>query len=171
MRYSCVKRSGWHVLTTDHTVLPATHTYGMSHPAFTPQTQSITALWLLIIFRPAEGRRLSWPGWLCEILRWFACANTVTHRSTIRGGRESNSRPSSRKSNVITTRLPSHLAIALCWRVKSMPYYCDLTCVAGLFYLVIKRRRKTDEWKYAWKFLWRVRHRYFAERVSCYRRR
>ena len=37
-------------------------------PAFTPQWQSITALWLVLISRPAEGRRLSWPG---EILRWF----------------------------------------------------------------------------------------------------
>ena len=42
-------------------------------PAFTPQSQSTTALWLVLISRPAEGRRLSWPGWLCEILRWFAC--------------------------------------------------------------------------------------------------
>jgi len=41
-------------------------------PAFTPQQQSITALWLVLISRPAEGRRLSWPEWLGEILRWFA---------------------------------------------------------------------------------------------------
>ena len=40
-------------------------------PAFTPQPQSITALWLVLISRPAEGRRLSWPRWLGEILRWF----------------------------------------------------------------------------------------------------
>jgi len=33
-------------------------------PAFTPQPQSVTALWLVLIFRPAEGRRLSWPEWL-----------------------------------------------------------------------------------------------------------
>ena len=32
--------------------------------AFTPQPQSITALRLVLIFRSAEGRRLSWPGWL-----------------------------------------------------------------------------------------------------------
>ena len=38
-------------------------------PAFTPQPQSITALWLVLISRPTEGRRLSWPGWLGEILR------------------------------------------------------------------------------------------------------
>jgi len=40
-------------------------------PAFTPQPQSITALWLVLISRPAEGRRLSWRGWLGEILKWF----------------------------------------------------------------------------------------------------
>jgi len=40
-------------------------------PAFTSQPQSFTALWLVLISRPAEGRRLSWPGWLGEILRWF----------------------------------------------------------------------------------------------------
>jgi len=40
-------------------------------PAFTPQPQSITALWLVLISSPVEGRRLSWPGWLGEILRWY----------------------------------------------------------------------------------------------------
>ena len=34
----------------------------MSHPAFSSQTQCITALWLVPISRPTEGRRLSWPG-------------------------------------------------------------------------------------------------------------
>jgi len=33
-------------------------------PAFAPQLQSVAALWLVLIFRPAEGRRLSWPEWL-----------------------------------------------------------------------------------------------------------
>ena len=60
-----------------YTVLPATHTFihKWNEPylsAFTPQPQSITALWLVLISRPAEGRRLSWSGWLGEILRWFA---------------------------------------------------------------------------------------------------
>ena len=44
----------------DHTVLPANYTM----PAFTPQPKSITALWLVLIYRPTEGRRLSRPGWL-----------------------------------------------------------------------------------------------------------
>jgi len=32
--------------------------------AYTPQPQIATALWPILIFRPAEGRRLSWPEWL-----------------------------------------------------------------------------------------------------------
>jgi len=31
------------------------------------------------ISRPAEGRRLSWPRWVGEILRWFALSMPVTH--------------------------------------------------------------------------------------------
>ena len=38
--------------------------------------------WLVLISRPAEGRRLNWSGWLDEILRWFTCLKTVTHPST-----------------------------------------------------------------------------------------
>jgi len=44
----------------DHTVLPANYTM----PAFTPQPQSITALWLVLILPSHVGRRLSRPGWL-----------------------------------------------------------------------------------------------------------
>jgi len=44
----------------------------MSHPAITPQLHSITALWPVLLSRRAEGSRLSWLGWLGEILRWFA---------------------------------------------------------------------------------------------------
>jgi len=43
------------------------------------------------------------------MLRWFARLKTVTHPSTSRDGRESNSRPSSRKFNALITRLPSHV--------------------------------------------------------------
>jgi len=32
--------------------------------AFTPQPQIVTALWPVLIFRPAEGRLVSWPEWL-----------------------------------------------------------------------------------------------------------
>jgi len=30
-------------------------------PVFSPRPQSITALWLVLMFHPAEDRRLSWP--------------------------------------------------------------------------------------------------------------
>jgi len=43
----------------------------MSPLVYTPQPQSIAALWPVHIFRLPEGRRLSWPGRLGEILRWF----------------------------------------------------------------------------------------------------
>jgi len=33
----------------------------ISIPAFTPQPQSATTLWPILIFRPTEGRRLSYP--------------------------------------------------------------------------------------------------------------
>jgi len=47
--------------------LPPTRlsTSGMNRiPAFTPQPQIVTVLWSVLIFRPADGRRLSWPEWL-----------------------------------------------------------------------------------------------------------
>jgi len=47
-------------------------------------------------------------GRIGEILRWFALRNAATHPSTNLGGRESNLQPSGRKSNALTTRLPSH---------------------------------------------------------------
>ena len=48
----------------DHTVLPANNTIS----AFTPQSQSITALWLVLIAPTHKGMaRLSWPGWLVKL--------------------------------------------------------------------------------------------------------
>jgi len=45
----------------DHTVVPATHTRTI--PAFTPQPQGVTAIWLVLIAHTHEGiARLSWPG-------------------------------------------------------------------------------------------------------------
>jgi len=61
--------------------LPPTRlsTSGRSYSAFTPHPQSITALLPVLISRPAEGRMLSWPGWIGEILNWFARLETVIH--------------------------------------------------------------------------------------------
>ena len=58
-------------------------------PAFTSQSQSITALWPVLISSPAEGRRLSSPGWLGEMVVF---PPEDGHPSSIsRGGRESYS--------------------------------------------------------------------------------
>ena len=59
-------------------------------PAFTAQPQSITTLWPILIYRPTEGGRLSWPGWLGEILKWFAHLKMVIHLSSSHGGWESD---------------------------------------------------------------------------------
>ena len=80
-------------------------------PVLTPQLQTVAAFWLVLKSHPAEGKRLSWPGWFGEILRLFARPKTVIHPSTSRGGRESNSRPSSRKSNDYHYRLPIGMPI------------------------------------------------------------
>jgi len=44
---------------------------------------------------------------------WFARPKTVTHPSISRGGRELNSRPSSRESNALTTRPAVHPVSAI----------------------------------------------------------
>jgi len=52
------------MLMTDHTVLPGTYTFMDKWNeicAFTPQPQSITALWPVLISHPTKGRRPSWP--------------------------------------------------------------------------------------------------------------
>jgi len=65
MRYSSLKLSGMYG-TWLHGFTCQQHlsTNGMSHPAFTLQPQCLTTLWPVLITRPAEGRRLSWPAWL-----------------------------------------------------------------------------------------------------------
>jgi len=47
-----------HVNEGSHTHLS---TSAMNHTCLNPQPQSITALWLVLISHPTEGRRLSWP--------------------------------------------------------------------------------------------------------------
>ena len=64
------------MLTRDHTALPATHTF--IHKCNEPYLSLLPSrrvgayrLWLVLIFRPVKGTRLSWAGWLGETLRWF----------------------------------------------------------------------------------------------------
>jgi len=86
----------------DHAVLPATHVYRQVQSAilaFTPQPHSITTLWMVLISCAAEGSKLSWPGWLGKILRWFIRMKTVTHPIISHGSRES------KESSAITTGL------------------------------------------------------------------
>jgi len=61
----------------DHTVLPANNTIS----AFTPQSQSITVLWPVLI-TPTDGgmARLSWPGWLVK-LRQISRTHPSTNRA------------------------------------------------------------------------------------------
>ena len=91
-------------------------THAKCNEPYLPLTpsRSVAALWLVLISRLAEGRRLSWPGWLVEIPRWFDRPKTVIHPSVCRGGRELNPRPSSRDSNALTTRLPSNRRVKNC---------------------------------------------------------
>jgi len=79
MRNSSLKRSGIrHVLTRDHTVLPATHTFihkwNESYMPFLPAAERHGTL-ACIHFPSAEGIRLSWP----ERLVMVALCNRADH--------------------------------------------------------------------------------------------
>ena len=67
---SSLKRSGMaRVNEGSHSFTCHPHVYPQVEstiPAFTPQPQSITVLWQVLVSRPAEGRRLSWPGDYCS---------------------------------------------------------------------------------------------------------
>jgi len=63
------------------------YTNRTSRPAFTPQPQIIATVWPVLISRPAEGRRLTWPGWLVTYRDDnYARPKTVIHPSTNRAG-------------------------------------------------------------------------------------
>jgi len=114
------------------------HVYSQMEWAFASQPQICAAVWLVLISRCAEGRRLSWPGWLSEIRRRFAFPKTVRLYSINRGRWELNSWPSSRKANAIATRLRSHLCLVLyrCW-------HAGRSCWADLLSAV---RRMSEAW-------------------------
>jgi len=74
MGYSSLGAQVWHVLTRDHTVLPATYTFIHKwNEPYLPLTPCCTGSphWLVLISRPADDRMLSWPGCLGELLRWL----------------------------------------------------------------------------------------------------
>jgi len=108
MSYSSVTAQVRHMLTRNQTVLPATHTFihKLNKP-YLPLTPSRRELpqWLVLISCPTEGRRLSWPKLLGEILRWFVHPKAVAHRSICHAA----SWLSSHESSALTTRLPVHM--------------------------------------------------------------
>ena len=61
---SSLKRSGMaHVNVGSHSFICHPHVYPQAEwviPTFTPQLQSVTVFWLVLISGPAWGRRLSW---------------------------------------------------------------------------------------------------------------
>ena len=65
---STLRRSGMaRVNDGSHSFTCHPHVYTQlerTMPASLLQPQSVTALWLVLIFRPTGGRRLSWPEWL-----------------------------------------------------------------------------------------------------------
>ena len=72
-RYSGVARvnEGSHSCTCHPRVYPqANEPYLPLTPSH--RTQRNAALQLVLISCPTEARRLSWPGWVGKILRWFA---------------------------------------------------------------------------------------------------
>ena len=109
MSYSSLGAEEWHVLTRNHTVLPETHTFfhkrNEPYLPLTPSHRASPYFCLILISCPTDSRRLSWPGWLSEILRWFAGPKTVTHPSICHchDCRALNLQPWSRESNALTT--------------------------------------------------------------------
>jgi len=112
MSYSSLGTQLRHVLTRDHTALPATdrfiHKWNEPYLPLLPIRRELPHFGWYSCRVLLRVRRLSCPGWLDEILKWFAHSKTVTHPSICCGGLELNQRASSHKCNALTTRLPSH---------------------------------------------------------------
>jgi len=80
MSYSSLKRSVMARVNDRSHITCHPHVYPQVEwgvPAFISQPQRITAVRPVLISRPTEGRRLSWPRWLGVIMR-FARPKTVT---------------------------------------------------------------------------------------------
>jgi len=87
MRNSSLKRSAMaHVNEGSHSFTCYPRVYPQMEwtiPASTLQPQSVTTLWLVRIFRPAEDRRRSWPEWL--VTNEVVCPPTDGHPSQYLG--------------------------------------------------------------------------------------
>jgi len=102
--------------------------------AFTPQLHSITALWLVLIFHPTEGRKLSWIEWQVKIPRWYA-SWTRHHPST--------NRTWHRVTSLIETKmLPLSPAAIMACHCLSWPLTADHSCSAGRYTF---RKENTDQ--------------------------
>jgi len=82
------------VLTRDYTVLPAIHTFihnlDEPHLPLLP-SHRVSPLWPVLIFCPAEGRRLSWPS-AVRTWQWMSCVVTVQLWSRCEGPTAGHSR-------------------------------------------------------------------------------
>jgi len=87
MKLISLRRSGWHVLKGSHsfTCHPRVYPCEWNEPScLYSQPQSITALWPVLISRPTEGKKLSWPRCLFTYGGGMPGPKMVTHPSTNR---------------------------------------------------------------------------------------
>ena len=97
-----------------------------SHPAFAPQPQSFIALWPVLIFcRPAEGRRLSWPGWLMICRDRIPAKRSPMHLSTERVRRRVTSliRPTPLPTTAYNKVAVIAREISMQWQQSSLSYH------------------------------------------------
>ena len=84
-------------------------------PAFAPQPQSVTALERVLISRPAEGSRLSWPCFLWPIMSAVLYQSKVTQTDLQQSVSVGNRNQTTRTENGDAFRIENY---ALNWRVK-----------------------------------------------------
>jgi len=125
MSCSSLRRSG--IARVNKVSRSFTHTFihkWNKPPAFTPQPQNVTALWLVLISRSTEGRRLSWFGEHGEIVRWF----TRPQRSPPIPVLVAAVGNRTRKSNALTTRQSTCYGCVACSQVAYRGNICEFEC-------------------------------------------
>ena len=101
---SPLKRSEWHVLTTDHTVLSATHTFihEWNEPSCLYSQASAHYRTLAGTHFPSHRRLKAELAWVAGYITiWYAHPKTVTHPS--------NNRPIVRRPGIELTTIESHV--------------------------------------------------------------